>query len=99
MRLVTYSTHAHNAKVGRYAYLRWYADWLGRGPHGRRHDRKVNAFMLGWHHQQNETECGDDPSPCPWTKRTYVRQYDAGRMECWKINGGKRPERDAKGGK
>jgi len=86
---LTFSVHPHNAKR-KYAHLLWYADWRAVGPRGRRHDRRNIAWMLGWNHQQNEVESGDDVSPCPWTKRTYRRHYEAGR-KCWSnCNGGHR---------
>ena len=87
-RAVLFSVHPHNAKVGPYPWLRWYADHLERGPHGRRHNRRVTAWMLGWQHEQNETESGDEVSACPWTKRTYVREYESGRRE-WRRAKGK----------
>ncbi len=65
----------------KWAYLSWFPDARFVGPCGRRHERKTTAWNLGWSHEQNETESGDAPSTCPWTKRTYLRQYEMGRRD------------------
>ncbi len=80
MSAPTYVFDKHFARR-KYANLAWWPDARFIGPFGRRHERKVTAWNLGWEHEQNETESGDEPSSCPWTKRTYLRQYEAGRRD------------------
>lgn len=61
--------------------------WLvARGAHGRRHERRVIAWEMGWKAEQNMVEA-NEPAVCPFTKARYVNQWLQGRRDWRRCNG------------